>query len=44
MNFQIPYHITKRRKTIELLVYVWFVELVFFLWLDEIWPPVLEWW
>ena len=44
-SFRIPYHITKRRKTIELLVYVWFAELLFFLWLNEIWPPFLDlWW
>ena len=43
-DFRIAYHITKRRKLIELLVYVWFVELMFIFWLDEIWPPFFEWW
>jgi len=43
-DFRIQYHITRRRKTIELLVYVWFIELMSFFWLDEIWPPFLEWW
>ncbi|PCI07493.1 hypothetical protein COB72_10130 [bacterium] len=43
-DFRIAYHITKRRKLIEILVYVWFFEFLAMMWLDEIWPPFMEWW
>lgn len=43
-DFRIPYHITKRRKLIELLVYVWFIEFIAMLAISENWPQALNWW
>ena len=43
-DFRIPYHITKRRKRIELLVYVWSAELFAMLAISNIWPDALNWW
>lgn len=43
-DFRIPYHITKRRKLIELLVYVWSAELLTMVAISTIWPQALNWW
>jgi len=43
-DFRIPYHITKRRKLIELLGWVWCVELFALVAISWIWPQALNWW
>ena len=42
-NFRIPYHIRRRRRMIELLFYAWGAEFFAFLWIDEVWPPFMDW-
>ena len=43
-DFRIPYHITKRRKLIELLGWVWCAELFALVAISIIWPQALNWW
>ncbi|MFG0298777.1 MAG: hypothetical protein ACF8K1_04155 [Phycisphaerales bacterium JB047] len=41
---RLSYRIRQRHRLIQLLMYIWFIEFVAAMWLDEIWPPFLDWW
>jgi len=43
-NGRLSYRIRQRHRLIQVLMYIWFIEFIAAMWLDEIWPPFLDWW
>lgn len=41
---RLSFRIRQQYRLIYVLMNVWFIELIAALWLDEIWPPFLDWW
>ena len=41
--YRVSYRVRQRRKLVAVLVYVWSAEFIAFLWIDELWPPFMDW-